>query len=41
MKDDNQYNKLRNGEVKLFDAKDKNVQKLFSSAKNLDKIEAE
>jgi RHS repeat-associated core domain len=40
-KDDKSYDKLRNGETKLFDAKDKNVQKIFESAKNLDKITIE
>jgi hypothetical protein len=41
MKDDKQYDKLRSGETKLFDAKDKNVQNIYNKVKNLDKINVE
>ncbi len=35
-KDDKQFEEIRNGSTKLFDAKDENFQKVYESAKNLD-----
>ena len=39
-KEDSKFDGIRSGDVKLFDASDKNFQKLYDSAKNLDQINA-
>ncbi|MBK7908975.1 RHS repeat domain-containing protein [Candidatus Pollutiaquabacter sp.] len=39
-KEDSKFDGIRSGEVKLFDASDKNFQILYESAKNLDQINA-
>lgn len=39
-KEDKAFDGIRSGKVKLFDANDKNFQKLYKSAKNLDQINA-
>jgi RHS repeat-associated protein len=39
-KEDKAFDSIRNDDMKLFDASDKNFQKLYDSAKNLDQVNA-